>query len=155
MVIQEIYPFQSLEISTSCPTTWVHFTVQGRSLNQAAVDAIGARIDAYDQAWERRWEESDKRWEKRMDRMFEGIKRIDTRVEEIASFMGQAAEIQIGTQHKLDKLNDTIEKQQHSFDQRIDRLVKAMEGYQEISKEQAKSTSELIKLATLIMQKAA
>lgn len=86
-------------------------TVQGRSLNQSAIDAIGTKIDSYDQQWERR-----------MDRLFEGIERIDSRVEEIASFMGQAAELQIQTQNKLDTLAEDIKQMNMSWDSRMNQL---------------------------------
>ena len=133
-----------------------------RDLNQAAVDAISTRIDAYEQAWQRRWEESDKRWDERMDCLFEGIGRIDARVEEIAGFIGQAAELQIQTQHKIDALGDKIDRMvqiEHERDlkwdarmnqlgDRIDRISSNLEASQQ-------TVSELTRLVTVLVGKVA
>ena len=119
-------------------------TVQGRSLNQAAIDAIGAKVDSY-----------DKQWERRMDRLFEGIERIDSRVEEIASFMGQAAELQIQTQNKLDTLADDIKQMNRSWDTRMNQLgdrVDRIAGNLEASQQ---TVAELTKLVTVLVNRVA
>ena len=119
-------------------------TVQGRSLNQSAIDAIGAKVDSY-----------DKQWERRMDRLFEGIERIDSRVEEIASFMGQAAELQIQTQNKLDTLADDIKQMNRSWDTRMNQLgdrVDRIAGNLEASQQ---TVAELTKLVTVLVNRVA
>ena len=118
--------------------------VQGRSLNQATVDAIGAKIDSYDQQWERR-----------MDKLFEGIERIDSRVEEIASFMGQAAELQIQTQNKLDTLTEDIKQMNMSWDTRMNQLgdrIDRIAGNLEASQQ---TVAELTKLVTVLVNRVA
>ena len=108
-----------------------------RDLNQTAVDAIATRIDSYEQQWERR-----------MDRLFEGIERIETRVEEIADFMGRSAEIQIQTQNKIDGMAEMIRQQDERWERRLDRLTESIENQQT-------TTHELIKLVTVLAQKVA
>lgn len=119
-------------------------TVQGRSLNQSAIDTIGAKIDSYDQQWERR-----------MDRLFEGIERIDSRVEEIASFMGQAAELQVQTQNKLDTLADDIKQMNMAWDTRMNQLgdrIDRIAGNLEASQQ---TVAELTKLVTVLVNRVA
>ena len=115
-----------------------------RDLNQATVDAIGAKIDSYDQQWERR-----------MDKLFEGIERIDSRVEEIASFMGQAAELQIQTQNKLDTLTEDIKQMNMSWDTRMNQLgdrIDRIAGNLEASQQ---TVAELTKLVTVLVNRVA
>ncbi|MEM9215300.1 MAG: hypothetical protein AAGD25_13240 [Cyanobacteria bacterium P01_F01_bin.150] len=113
-------------------------------LNQTGVDTIITRIDAYDQ-----------KWEKRMDRLFEGIDCLDVRVEEIATFMGQAAELQIQTQNKLDELASNIKQMNMSWDtrmnqlgDRIDRIAGSLEASQQ-------TVAELTKLVTVLVNRVA
>ena len=107
---------------------------------QSAIDVIGSKVDSYDQQWERR-----------MDRLFEGIERITTGVEEIRGFMGEMAQQQIATQHKLDtvsadicELTSAIREQQKSID-----------GHLRVAEQQQATTQELIKLVTILSSKAA
>ena len=130
-------------------------TVQGRSLNQSAIDAIAARIDAYDQAWERRWEESDKRWNERMERLESSVERISTGVEEIRGFVGQSAELQIQTQNKLDALADDIKQMNASWDTRMNQLgdrIDRIAGNLEASQQ---TVAELTKLVTVLVNRVA
>ena len=137
-------------------------TVQGRSLNQSAIDAIAARIDSYEQAWQRRWDESDKRWDARMERL-EGIaERIGTGVEEIRGFIAESAELQIQTQNKIDALGDKLDRMvqmEHERDlkwdarmnqlgDRIDRISSNLEASQQ-------TVSELTRLVTVLVGKVA
>ena len=137
-------------------------TVQGRSLNQPAIDAIAARIDSYEQAWQRRWDESDKRWDARMERL-EGIaERIGTGVEEIRGFIAESAELQIQTQNKIDALGDKLDRMvqmEHERDlkwdarmnqlgDRIDRISSNLEASQQ-------TVSELTRLVTVLVGKVA
>ena len=125
-----------------------------RDLNQTAVDAIATRIDSYDQAWERRIAAQDEKWDARMHSLGEKVDRIADGVEEIRGFIGQAAELQVQTQHKIDRLSDKINamvdamrQQDQAWDRRLDRLTESIEGQQA-------TTRELIKLVTVLAQKA-
>ena len=125
-----------------------------RDLNQTAVDAIATRIDSYDQAWERRIAAQDEKWDARMHTLGEKVDRIADGVEEIRDFIGQAAELQVQTQHKIDRLSDKIDtmvdamrQQDQAWDRRLDRLTESIEGQQA-------TTRELIKLVTVLAQKA-
>ena len=126
-----------------------------RDLSQAAVDAIATRIDAYEQAWQRRWDESDKRWDERMDRLFEGIGRIDARVEEIAGFIGQAAELQIQTQNKLDTLAEDIKQMNASWDTRMNQLGDRIDRISSNLEASQQTVSELTRLVTVLVGKVA
>ena len=126
-----------------------------RDLNQATIDAIATRIDAYDQAWERRWAESDKRWNERMERLESSVERISTGVEEIRGFMGQAAELQIQTQNKIDALGDKLDRMaqiEHErdlkWDARMDRIAGSLEASQQ-------TVAELTKLVTVLVNRVA
>ncbi|MEM9218947.1 MAG: hypothetical protein AAGD25_32015 [Cyanobacteria bacterium P01_F01_bin.150] len=127
-----------------------------RDINQAAIDAIATKIDSYDQAWERRWIESENRWDIRMERLEASVERIAaTGVEEIRNFMGQAAELQVQTQLKLDELATDIKTMNAAWDERMGRMAEAINGYQAIAQEQAKTTQELIRLVTVMAGKIA
>ena len=130
-------------------------TVQGRSLNQSAIDAIAARIDAYDQAWERRWEESDKRWNERMERLESSVERISTGVEEIRGFVGQAAELQVQTQNKLDALADDIKQMNASWDTRMNQLGDRIDRISSNLEASQQTVSELTRLVTVLVGKVA
>lgn len=130
-------------------------TVQGRSLNQSAIDAIAARIDAYDQAWERRWEESDKRWNERIERLESSVERISTGVEEIRGFVGQAAELQIQTQNKLDALADDIKQMNASWDTRMNQLGDRIDRISSNLEASQQTVSELTRLVTVLVGKVA
>ena len=109
--------------------------VQGRSLNQSAIDAIATRIDSYDQAWEHR-----------MDRLTEQVDRIANGVEEIREFIGTATEQQKAVELRIVALEEKL-------DSRLLQMTESISGYQEIAREQAKTTQELIRLVTAITNK--
>lgn len=80
------------------------------------------------------------------------------KLDAIARFIGQATEIQMATQYKLDNLaerTDNLTKNVEALTTSIREQQSTINGYQEIAREQARTTAELIKLATLMMQKAA
>ena len=113
---------------------------QKRDLNQAAIDVIATRIDAYDKAWECR-----------MDNLFEGIERSTAGGEEIQKFMGEMAQQQIATQHKLDTVSDDIRE----LTSAIREQQKSIDGHLRVAEQQQATTQELIKLVTILSSKAA
>ena len=94
------------------------------------------------------------------DPLNEKIAKIDERIDTIARFVGQSAELQVQTQMRLDRLVETIEslatttKEHHaSINQRIDNLLAAskrqqqsIEGFREIALAQQKTAQNLINL---------
>ena len=134
-------------------------TVQGRSLNQSAIDAIAARIDSYDQSWQRRWEESDKRWDARMERLEAIVERsvatadrVETKVEEIAQFIGTATEEQRATQIRLEKLEEKVDRRFDALAQNLSDINAALRGYQALSQQQSKNVEKMMELATALIQ---
>lgn len=140
-----------------------------RNLNQTAVDAIATRIDTYEQAWQRRWEESDTRWDARMDRLFEGINEmkdtaqiITQKAEEIADFIGTATEEQRATQIRLEKLEEKVDRRFDQLTQTLDRMTasiqeqqKSIDGHLRVAEQQQATTQELIRLIAAMAGKAA
>lgn len=123
-------------------------TFPKRDLSQAAVDAIATRIDAYEQSWQKRWEESDRRWEERMQRLETLVERTAEGIEEIRSFLGTAAEEQRAARLRLETLEEKV-------DRRFDALTTTLEGQQALANRQAETVQELIKLVTVMSSKAA
>ena len=78
------------------------------------------------------------------------IDRIAEQVDAIARFVGQTAELQLQTQRKLDEIM-AIDRQTHI---KLDRIADSIQGFQEITREQARSTAELIKRVTILTSKA-
>ena len=148
---------------------FIGIKAQGRSLNQAAVDAIATRIDTYEQSWQRRWEKSDKRWDARIDRLFEGIdamkdtaQTIAQKVEEIADFIGTATEEQRATQIRLETLEEKVDRRFDQLTQTLDRMTasiqeqqKSIDEHLRVAEQQQATTQELIRLVTVIAGKAA
>ena len=129
-----------------------------RDLSQAAVDAIAARIDSYDQSWQRRWEESDKRWEERMERLEAIVERsvatadrIETKVEEIAQFIGTATEVQKATQIRLEKLEEKVDRRFDMLAQSLERINESLQGYQALSQQQSRNVEKMMELATAVI----
>ena len=114
--------------------------VKGRNLNQSAINAIGAKIDSYEQQWEHR-----------IDSFFEGIERITTGLEEIRGFIGEMAQQQIATQHKLDAVSTDIGE----LTSAIHEQQKSMNGHLRVAEQQQATTQELITLVTILSSKAA
>ena len=85
------------------------------------------------------------------------LDRIAEQVDAIARFVGRTAELQMQTQSKLDEMTE-LDRQTHAKLDRITDniagLTTAVHGYQEIAREQARSTAELIKLVTILTSKA-
>ena len=80
-----------------------------------------------------------------MDQKFsERLDRIAEHVESMAEFMGKAAEMEVATQHKLDRVSEDIRE----LTQAIRHQETVIAGYQ-------KTTQDLIQLATLMMQQKA
>ncbi|NER01114.1 MAG: hypothetical protein F6K30_31225 [Cyanothece sp. SIO2G6] len=92
------------------------------------------------------------------------LDRIVEQVDAIAHFVGRTAELQMQTQMKLDETMELNRQTHAKFDRmtdkldritdKLDRIADTMQGYQEIAKEQARSTAELIKLVTVLASKA-
>ncbi|MGK7889190.1 MAG: hypothetical protein AB4042_07635 [Leptolyngbyaceae cyanobacterium] len=78
------------------------------------------------------------------------LDRIAEQVDAIARFVGQTAELQMQTQYKLDEMME-LNRQTHI---KLDRMTETIQGYQDIAREQARSTAELIKLVTVLSSKA-
>ena len=130
-----------------------------RDLSQAAVDAIATRIDAYDQAWQRRWEESDKRWDERMQRLEAIVERsvatadrIDQKVDEIAQFIGTATEEQKASRLRLEKLEEKVDRRFDALAQNLSDINEALRGYQALSQQQSKNVEKMMELATALIQ---
>ena len=103
------------------------------------------------------------------------LDRIAEQVDAIAHFVGRTTELQMQTQIKLDEIaeidrrtNARLDRMSEAFDQKFDRISDeisnitatireqsaAINGYQDIAREQARSTAEWIKLVTLLTSKA-
>ena len=92
------------------------------------------------------------------DKLDDTLTQIADQVNAIAHLVGQTAELQLQTQHKLDQLADTVENLTKTVDGltvAIREQQSTINSYQDIAREQARTTAELIKLVTLMMQKAA
>lgn len=113
-------------------------TVQGRSLNQAAIDAIAARIDSYDQAWDRRMLELTES----IKEMQSTAQQVAKNVEAITEFLGTAAEEQKATQIRLERLEEKV-------DRRFDALTDTLQGFQSLAAQQAQTTDRLVQLLTM------
>ena len=116
-----------------------------RDLNQSAVDAIATRIDAYEQSWQKRWEESDRRWDARMERLETLVERTAEGIEEIRSFLGTAAEEQRAARLRLEALEEKV-------DRRFDALTTSLEGFQALSQQQSRNVEKMMELATAVIQ---
>ena len=92
------------------------------------------------------------------------LDRIAEQVDAIARFVGQTSELQMQTQIKLNEMME-LDRQTHAkldrITNNIDELTTAIReqtaainGYQDIAREQARSTAELIKLVTILSSKA-
>ena len=113
-------------------------TVQGRSLNQSAIDAIATRIDSYDQAWDRRMTELTAS----IKEMQATAQQVAQNVEAITEFLGTAAEEQRATQIRLEKLEEKV-------DRRFDALATSLEGFQKLAAQQAETTDRLVQLLAM------
>jgi methyl-accepting chemotaxis protein len=85
------------------------------------------------------------------------VNQIADQVDAIARFVGQTTELQVQTQMKLDRLTDTVEGLASTVDGltvAVREQNTAINGYQEIVREQARSTAELIKLVTILSNRA-
>ena len=129
-----------------------------RDLNQTAIDAIATRINSYEQSWKRRWEESYTRWKDRMERLLSIVEQSVTTADRI----NKRAELQIQTQKKIDALADKLDQfaeleheRDLKWDTRLTRITASIEGYQVLAQQQAQNVEKMMKLATLMMQKAA
>ncbi len=132
-----------------------------RDLTQAAIDTITTRIDSYDQQWDRR-----------IAKLMEGIERMEAtanqiaeKVDNIAEFIGKATEEQRATQIRIEQLEQKVDASFDRLSRNIDSLTAAvtatnqavnttnqavntmnaaMQGWQEIVVQQAKTVDRLI-----------
>lgn len=129
-----------------------------RDLTQAAVDSITTRMDSYDQQWERR-----------MERLFQGIERMETtanrigeRVEQIADFLGTATEQQKATQLRLETLEEKVDRRFDQLTQTIERLTgsvqeqqRSIDGHLRVAEQQSKNIEQLNQMVLLLLQRVA
>jgi septal ring factor EnvC (AmiA/AmiB activator) len=76
-------------------------------------------------------------------------------VEEISGFVGQAAELQIQTQNKLDALADDIKYMNDSWDTRMNQLGDRIDRISSNLEASQQTGSELTRLVTVLVGKVA
>ena len=77
--------------------------------------------------------------------------RIETKVEEIAQFIGTATEVQKATQIRLEKLEEKVDRRFDMLAQSLERINESLQGYQALSQQQSRNVEKMMELATAVI----